>query len=63
MCLILREARGTGGAEIVVTNIDIRCGHTAGVICYLVQAADCVCGGGNPNVASKRYGLLRLKEG
>jgi len=53
MGLIPRGARGTGGAEIVVADVDIGCGHTAGMVRDLVEMVDCLCGGSNPNVAGE----------
>ena len=47
------RARGTGGTEVIVTDVDIRCRRTAGAIHDLVEAADCLCGGGNPNAVGK----------
>ena len=53
MGLIARWARGARGAEVIVTNVNIRCRHTAGMVCYLVETADCLSGGGNPDVAGE----------
>jgi len=63
MGLVTRRARGTGGTKIIVANVDIGCGHTTGVVCYLVKTADCLSGGDNPNVADERNGLLHLRKG
>jgi len=63
MGLIAQRARGTRGAKIVVTNVDIRRGHMAGVVRNFVEAVDCLYGGGNPDAAGKQYGLLHLRKG
>jgi len=60
--LIAQRARGTGGAEVIVTDVDIGCGRTAGAIRDLVEAADCLCGGGNSNAVGKRNGSLCLRK-
>ena len=62
MGLIAQRVRGTGGAEVVVTDVDIRCRHTAGAVCDLVEMADCLNGGGNPNAAGERDGSLCLRK-
>jgi len=62
MGLIAQRARGTGGAEIVVADVDIWCGHMAGTVCDLVEMVDCLSGGGNPNVAGEQDGSLHLRK-
>jgi len=53
MGLVARWARGTGGTKIIVADVDIRCGCTAGAVCYLVKTANSLNGGGNPNVVDE----------
>ena len=53
MGLIPRRARGTGGAKVIVADVDIRCRCTAGTVHNLVEMVDCLSGGGNPNVVGK----------
>jgi len=57
MDLIARRVRGTRGAEIVVANVDVRCGCMAGVVCDLVEMVDCLNGKVVNNVA-----LMMLSE-
>ena len=63
VCLVPRWARGTGGAEVIVTNVDIRCGHMAGMVHYLVETVDCLSSGGNPDAVGEQNSLLCLREG
>jgi len=51
--LIARRARGTGGAKIVVTDVDVWCRCTAGAVHYFIETANCLSGGGNPNAAGE----------
>jgi len=60
--LIARWARGIGGAEVVVADVDIRCGHTAGTVRDLVETVDYLSGWSNPNVVGKQNGLLHLRK-
>ena len=53
MGLIARRVRGTGGAEVIVADVEVGCGHTADVVHDLVETADCLSGGGNPNAMDK----------
>ena len=48
---------------IIITNVDIGCGRTADVVCYLVEVVDSLSSGGNPNAAGEQYGSLYLRKG
>jgi len=56
--LIVRRVRGIRGAKVVVADVDVGCGRTAGAVRYLVETVDCLSSGGN----SKQNGLLCLRE-
>ena len=45
MGLVARWMRGTGGTKVIVANVDIWCGCVIGMVCYLVETADCLNGG------------------
>ena len=62
MSFVARRARGTGGVEIVVANVDIWCGCVASVIRNLVQTLDSLSGGGNPNVVGERNSSFCLRK-
>ena len=53
MCLIAQRVRGTRGTKIIITNVDIGCRHTAGMVRNLVEMVDCLSSGGDPNVMGK----------